>query len=190
MLALIGLLTRLVGGLGLGLFKLGALVTAPLRLVFDAAWRAIDAIYPRLLSGALSASWLVILAAGLLFAWAVGRMPALGIELLPEIHQGEFTMHVALNVGSPIENTDEVLSALDSEVRALDGVAVTAILEAVGGDLDRKVADEAGLDPGRHEVADVTVRVDDGVLDAAEVVEEFACLGHGASPCENFVSVP
>ena len=42
------------------------------------------------------------------FAWT--RVDDLGLELLPEIHQGEFTAFVGLEVGTPIESSELVRS--------------------------------------------------------------------------------
>ena len=62
-----------------------------------------------------------------LFAGAITRVRHRGVELLPEIHQGEFTARVALGIGSPLEHTDTVLSGIDERIRAIDGVAITAL---------------------------------------------------------------
>jgi HAE1 family hydrophobic/amphiphilic exporter-1 len=145
-------LLRLALVLAVGLFKLLGLITWPLRWAFDACWRGIEALYPRLISGALSASWLVVLGAAALFAVTLARLGDLGVELLPEIHQGEFTAHVALDVGSPLEITDEVLGRLDRRVRSIDGVAVTALTTGVEKDtLTREIE-------GKH-TARLTVRL-------------------------------
>ena len=147
--ALIG---RLVAVLAALVFALGKWVTWPLRLVFDAFWGFVDRVYPRLLSAALRSSWVVIVAVSVLFAAVVSRVDDLGVELLPEIHQGEFTAHVALGVGTPIAVTDGVLSSIDRRVRALPGVDVTALTVGVEKDtLTREIE-------GNH-TARLTVRM-------------------------------
>ena len=40
----------------------------------------------------------------------------LGSELLPEVHQGEFTVEVALPVGTPLEATDAVLTPVENAI--------------------------------------------------------------------------
>ena len=52
--------------------------------------------YPADISG--TQPWIVILAVGGLGWGAWGTLPKLGVELLPEIRQGEFTAHVGLGV--------------------------------------------------------------------------------------------
>ena len=123
-------------GLALGGLVAWALkhLTWPLRRAFDAAWTAIEAAYPRLLSAALHRPLLVLVLTGALSWLAVQRVSQLGLELLPEIHQGEFTAHVGLSVGTPIERSDRIFSELDREVRSLQGVAVSALTVGVEED--------------------------------------------------------
>ena len=43
---------------------------------------------------------------------------SLSSELLPEIHQGEFTVEVALPVGTPLEQTEEILGPVEAAILA------------------------------------------------------------------------
>ncbi|MCK6448747.1 MAG: efflux RND transporter permease subunit [Planctomycetes bacterium] len=134
------------------LYWLFRVLTWPFGWLHDRMWHAIERAYPRFLRGALAAPWLVVLAVLGLAAFSVQRASTLGIELLPEIHQGEFTIHVGLAVGSPLENTDGVLARLETGVRALDGVALTALTVGVEKDtLTREIE-------GKH-TARLTVRM-------------------------------
>ena len=159
---LFALLRYVVGGVFWLVFKLGYFLTWPLRMAFDLFWGLVDRVYPRVLSGALSLSWLVVIGIGLMFWATLQRIDQLGVELLPEIHQGEFTAHVALGVGTPIEVTDEALAAIDARVRRLPGVEVTALTVGVEKDtLTREIE-------GNH-TARLTVRLEE---DAATVENE------------------
>jgi len=121
------------------------------RLVFDPIWRALEAVYPPLLKTAMRLAWVVIPLAGWLSYDAFGRVSALGTELLPEIHQGEFTVFIALDVGKPLPETDRVLGEITREVEALDEVATTAVTVGVEKDsLSREIE-------GKH-TARLTVR--------------------------------
>jgi len=148
---------------GAGLFwllaKVLGLLTAPLRLAFDLGWRAVEGIYRPFLRASLAHPLIVVLAVSAL-AWSAWRtVPRLGLELLPEIHQGEFTAHVALGVESPLENTERVLRGIERRVRELDGVAVTAL--TVGVEEDTLTRDIEGENTGR-----LTVRLEEGLHDA------------------------
>ena len=122
-------------------------VTYPLRLGFDLFWGAAERAYPHLLRGALAQPWIVILVIGAL-GWGAWRsLPQLGVELLPEIRQGEFTAHVGLGVESPLENTELVLRSIERRARAIDGVEVTAL--TVGVEADTLTRDIEGENTGR-----------------------------------------
>jgi len=126
-LGVVGLVVRLGGLVLVAIGWLAAKVMWPFNWLFDRVWRVFERAYPRLLTSALNHPLIVLaLSAGMLWL-SVERLPHLGLDLLPEIHQGEFTAHVRLAAGSPLENTDEVLSELDERVRALPGVAMTAL---------------------------------------------------------------
>lgn len=153
LLAVLFFLGRIVVATLWFLFQGVRYVLLPLRMLFDAAWGATERVYPRILAGALRAQWLVMLAAVGLFALSLQRLAEVGVELLPEIHQGEFTALVTLDVGSPIEHTDAVLRDVAAEVRALPDVQGTALTVGVESDtLTREIE-------GKH-TARLTVRLD------------------------------
>lgn len=136
----------------LAALRLAGWLLAPLRWLFDLGWRATDAGYGRALQGALAAPALVVGATVALFLWSASSARRLGLELLPEIHQGEFTVHVGLPVGTPLEQTDLVLRQIDQDVRSRPEVEVTALTVGVENDtLTREIE-------GKH-TARLTVRL-------------------------------
>ena len=135
-------------------------LTMPFRWLFDLGWKLAESTYKPVLRGALAQPLLVVLAVGLLSWGAVRTIKQLGVELLPEIHQGEFTAHVGLGVESPLENTERVLRGIEQRIRSLDGVAVTAL--TVGVEADTLTRDIEGENTGR-----LTVRLTDDARDFA-----------------------
>ncbi|HJO26651.1 MAG: acriflavin resistance protein [Planctomycetes bacterium] len=127
----IGLLVAAVALIGGALYKLLGLMVRPLRLCFDGLWRALESIYPRLLRLALGHPLILLAAAAALLVFAGRRVSGLGVELLPEIHQGEFTAHVGLGVGTPIELSDAVFAELEHSVRSEADVGLTALVVGV-----------------------------------------------------------
>jgi len=124
----------------------------PLQIAHDWIWKRIENAYPRLLRGSLARPWLVMLVAAGLLALAAQRARTLGFDLLPEVHQGEFTFLVGLPVGSRLEATDEALQEIEREVRTIPGVAHTALVVGVEKDsLTREIE-------GKH-TARLTVRL-------------------------------
>ena len=110
-----------------GLYVGGSFLFRPFAAAFNFVWEAQERLYPRVLRVVLRVPGLVVLAALALLWFAVREVPALGVELLPEIHQGEFTAHVKLDVRNPLARTDAVMSALDAEIRRIPGIETTAL---------------------------------------------------------------
>ncbi len=151
-LRLFGLLVRAVALVAYGIARLCGFVSRPLLRLHDWGWGHVERAYPRLLAGALAHPWKVVAASLVLLAGAAWRAPHLGLNLLPDVHQGEFTAFVGLPVGTPIATTDAVLSALEQRVRALPGVERTALTVGVEKDtLTREIE-------GKH-TARLTVRL-------------------------------
>jgi len=130
----LGSVARVLALLGGLILKLVDLVLKPIQYVHDRAWTRIERAYPRVLGGALSRPWLVLAVAGVVLAFAVQRGRGLGFDLLPEVHQGEFTFLVGLPVGSRLEATDEALQEIERDVRLIEGVANTALVVGVEKD--------------------------------------------------------
>ena len=62
----------------------------------------------------------VVLGTVLAAGWILQQ---LGTELLPEVRQGEFTFEVALPVGTPLEETERILSPVERSIVAeMDGI--------------------------------------------------------------------
>jgi HAE1 family hydrophobic/amphiphilic exporter-1 len=144
---IVGALTHGVVALFKALGFLVNLVLTPFHWLFDQAWGGIERAYPRVIARALAAPWLLVAWAVALSALAGWRMQHLGLELLPEMHQGEFTLYTTLGVGTPLETTESVMSKLDREVRALPGVQTTAL--TVGVEKDTLTRDIEGKHTAR-----------------------------------------
>lgn len=131
LLVVLGLAAWVVGRIAALVYVIGRVVTWPFAKTFELGWSALENVYPRALAGALRVNVLIILLAAVLGWDAWRRIPNLGVELLPEIHQGEFTAFVQLDVGNPLEETDAVMRSIGEEVRLLSGVAATALTVGV-----------------------------------------------------------
>lgn len=105
-----------------------ALWWLPVRVV-DALLGFWSRVYPPVLRWCLAHTPVVLLAmAGCMAATFLmaGRLES---ELLPEVHQGEFTIELALPVGTPLEETEAVLAPVEqavlSEKEHIESIAVT-----------------------------------------------------------------
>ena len=63
--------------------------------------------------------------------WELGRR--LGTELLPEVHQGEFTVEVDLPVGTPLEETESTLARVERAILA-EREGIRAVMVTFGFD--------------------------------------------------------
>ena len=156
------LLTLLLAAAALAsaVLVLAALAAAPAApaLVFLRGGLALaQRTYPSLLAGALRRRAFVLGAAALAF-WACWTqlVPALGTELIPPVHQGEFRVDLTMPVGTPLERTAE--AAAEVETIALGLPRVERVATTVGS--DRTASSTA--EEGEH-TARLAVYLDEGV---------------------------
>jgi HAE1 family hydrophobic/amphiphilic exporter-1 len=100
--------------------------------------------FGRWLAVALTRPTAILVSAGLLLAVSVWAFGAVGSELIPEVHQGRFTVEAALPVGTPLPRTDAIMRQVEAEIRAVDGVRT--VWSVVG--TERKA--DAKADEGEH----------------------------------------
>lgn len=121
------------------------LVATPFLAVTSALLGACERIYPRILRFSLRHAGLTCTVTLLLF-YVVYRLGAgLDSELLPEVHQGEFTVEVALPVGTPLESTDDILAPIESAILE-EQAEIENLLVTVGYD----AANSQRSDEGEH----------------------------------------
>lgn len=108
-------------------------------------------IYPRLLNWALSHPVIMIIftATTVIITVLIGR--TLGTELLPEVHQGEFTVEVNLPVGTPLEETERILRQVESKIlENKDGIQ--SLLVTYGYDVTNMKRSDEGEHSARFKV--------------------------------------
>jgi len=94
----------------------------PLTWAFERGFEALTRLYPTLLRGALRARVVVLVSALGLFGGALWLLDAVGTELIPQLHQGEFKAEVTMPVGTRLEETEAVVADVEGDLRQLDGV--------------------------------------------------------------------
>jgi len=101
--------------------------------------------YPRGLGWALRNPMtmvIVVLACFGITGWAALQLDA---ELLPEVHQGEFTIEVSLPVGTPLEETEEIVAPVEQAILA-EKEHIESLLLTIGYD----PANTSRSDEGEH----------------------------------------
>ena len=146
--ALVWVLTRLV----VPLFRvlLGGLAWLPAQMT-SLGMRMLSRGYPGALRWALAHPAFIFALIGLtLFGtWKITR--GLDSELLPEVHQGEFTVEVTLPVGTPLEETDAVLAPIEQAILA-ERDQIRSLLLAVGYDATNSRRSDEGEHTGQFKV--------------------------------------
>ena len=108
-------------------------VFKPVLWLFNKAFDVLAVGYEKLLKISLKARVLVIGVAVALSAGAVTLIPKLGMELIPTLSQGEFTVEVTLPAGSPLSRTDAIINELAAvAVMPISNVAPTNSLSVEG----------------------------------------------------------
>jgi HAE1 family hydrophobic/amphiphilic exporter-1 len=118
---------------------------------FNRFYERLDAAYPRLLRRVLANRGSIMLAVTGGFLASLLIIPSLGVELIPQLAQGEYFVEVKLPPGAPLEETDRVLKKVDDAVRAQEGIANTYSVAGTGNRLDANPVD-AGENSGKLNV--------------------------------------
>ena len=119
---LVGLVGRLLGGL-----------LTPLTWTFEAFFGLLNRGYSPVLGWALKHRLVVVLLALGLAGLALERASHLGVELIPEMSQGEFLVDLEWTAGTPLEQTADQVGLIDRQVRDLGGVASVFALVGTAG---------------------------------------------------------
>ncbi len=146
---------------------------------FQSGYDRFAASYARLSGPIVRSPWTVLAAAGLAVALAVQLGGQLGAELLPEVHQGRFTVHTALPVGTPLEETTRVVSALEEQIARHPEIAT--VYTTIGTDQRADSSADEGEHSARIRVqltpgGDLARREDSVMSDLREVLSGKANL--------------
>lgn len=149
---LVILLASVAFGAVFALGKLFGLVFRPILWLFDQVMTALEWAYPKLIGWCLRNRVLVyalVLASGAATVWV---LPRLDTELIPELHQGEFTVEMSLPVGTPLTATNETVAPV--ERRLLEEIPrLRSLITTIGSERDSSEAGERGEHTARLRVA-------------------------------------
>ncbi len=99
---------------------------SPLTALFNATYPRLASGYVRLLGVALARRGAVLGFAVALAAGAAALAPRLGVELIPPMAQGEFTLGLELPEGTPLSRTDARVAAVERGLAGIEGIVRTA----------------------------------------------------------------
>lgn len=121
---ILGFGSFLFGGLRIvgGVFRFLNRVTVWMADQFLRFYAVAEAFFARVLTRALRYPTTVLAMGAVLFVLSFVAFESVGAELIPEVHQGRFTVEVALPVGTPLARTDAVAQQIERDIRTLPGV--------------------------------------------------------------------
>lgn len=127
-----GLLIRLVRALSRAvLFLLN-----PFLKGFSRVYKGLEKRYPSLVEWALSHKAAVLIMAIVLFGLSLLLVPQLGVELIPQLSQGEFRVEFRLPPGTPLQRTDTVIAGIQRSTAKLDNVSTVFSVAGSGNRMD------------------------------------------------------
>jgi len=121
----------------------------PLIWVFNKGFDLLASAYEKLLRVSLRAKAIVLAVAVGLAAGAVMLVPKLGMELIPTLSQGEFSVEVTLPAGSPLARTDAVIGELAAVATANDAKVLRTYAMSGTGSLISAAPNQGGDHWGR-----------------------------------------
>jgi HAE1 family hydrophobic/amphiphilic exporter-1 len=142
LVVMLGLVVVLGGSLW-GLGKVAMLVARPVLWLFGRMLEWIEAGYPRVIRWCLRNRAIVYLGFAGSLAFMVWGTTRLDTELVPELHQGEFTVELALPVGTPLAETDASVAPVERAL--MDGVPhLRSLTATIGSERDNTDTAERG----------------------------------------------
>lgn len=135
-------LVRGIGQLSNGIGRIFSALLWPVYKVFDGLFNIIALAYPRLLRWALSNRLIVLISSLILAGVVLFHAKDLGIELIPEMSQGEFLVDLEWAAGTPLEQTIESVRQLDQRVGQVQGVDMVFALVGTSGQTGGTASDK------------------------------------------------
>ncbi len=112
--------------------KILAWIFTPILWMFNKAYTSLAHAYGQLLCKVMNARVLVVLIIMGISSSSLLLLPKLGMELIPPMSQGEFSVEINLPTGAKLENTDTVLAELARLTQAQEMVKRTYSLAGTG----------------------------------------------------------
>ncbi|HFE44645.1 MAG TPA: efflux RND transporter permease subunit, partial [Nannocystis exedens] len=138
------ILALVVGGVAwlVGSVIVGNLLK-PVLWLFDRLLRGVEWFYPKVIQWSLHNRVLVYAMIAACFGWLAWAVPHLESELIPELHQGEFTAEVSLPVGTPLPVTNSTMAPIEAELVASVPFLRT-LVTTIGSERDSEESGERG----------------------------------------------
>ncbi len=108
----------------------------PFLKAFEAGYMAMENRYPKLIDWALGHRFMVLATAVILFILSLMMIPRLGVELIPSLSQGEYTVELRLPPGTPLEQTDNVIRRVQETAVGDERISTSFAVSGSGNRMD------------------------------------------------------
>ena len=115
----------------------------PVLWLFDRLLRGLEWVYPKVIRWSLRNRVIVYAMIAACFGWLAWAVPNLESELIPELHQGEFTAEVSLPVGTPLPTTDETMRPIEAQL-VEEVPFLRTLVTTIGSERDSEESGERG----------------------------------------------
>ena len=160
----------LIRTLFLGIGRVFSTLLFPLYWLFDTVFNALNKTYPHLLAWALHRRLVVLALFLTLSAVVFDRARNLGVELIPEMQQGEFLVNLEWRAGTPLEKTAAQVAIIDEQIRALDDIASIFALVGSSGQSGGTASDK------KEHTAELHVRLQSDRLNDDAAIENVRSI--------------
>lgn len=116
--------------------RLFRLIFNPVLKLFSLCYAKVEAAYPRFLKWSLGHRGAVLTVAIGLFLVTILLIPFLGIELIPQLSQGEFKIEFSLPPGTPLDKTDQVIDSIQESAENIKNIRTTFSVAGTGDRFD------------------------------------------------------
>ena len=111
-------------------------VLKPALKAFTWCYSKVEKSYPPFLQWALSHKGTVLCVAVVLFLISAFLISQLGIELIPQLSQGEFRIEFRLPPGAPLNQTDQIMAAMQTSAEEISNIQTTFSVAGTGNRFD------------------------------------------------------
>jgi HAE1 family hydrophobic/amphiphilic exporter-1 len=129
-------LTKLILTIVRGISKGIMFLIRPLLKLFMTFYGAVERSYASMLAWAIDHRGRVILIAIALFAATMLLVPKLGVELIPQLSQGEFQVEFRLSPGTPLEVTDRAIRSVQGATDNITDIKTVFSVAGTGNRMD------------------------------------------------------
>ncbi len=185
-----GLLGDAFVGLARVVGRVVGFVLKPVLAGFDAALRGLAVLYSRVIRWSLRNKVVVLVASVAALGAVLLGAKALETELIPEVHQGEFSVSIDAPVGTPIDETERIIEPIEALVRE-KVPRLRALVTTIGAESDSADSGDKGehsavlevsLLAGGGQTRAAEARADSGRPKPGSAVGAVGAAGEGGAP--------